>query len=74
MNYDPTERIMEIFGIPGFWNLVWIIPFAVLIGLLISAYWPDGKGFEGPPYVGFDPGEDHTGKYEFDDDGFRWMG
>jgi hypothetical protein len=54
MNYDPTERIMEIFGIPGFWNLVWIIPLAVVIGIGIAAYWPFGKGPEGPPYVGFE--------------------
>jgi hypothetical protein len=65
---------MNVFGIEGLWNLAWAIPLVILIGIFIAAYWPFGKGPEGPPYVSFDPGEDYTGEAEFDDDGFRWMG
>lgn len=57
MKYDPTERIMNVFGIEGFWNLIWIIPLAVLIGIFIAAYWPYGKGPEGPPYAEFEKDE-----------------
>lgn len=65
MTNDPTERIMEIFGIPGFWNLVWLLPLVAGIGVFIAVFWPFGKGPEGPPYVGFDPGEKVTGTYNF---------
>lgn len=45
---------MNFFDTLGWWNLVWAVPLCVLFGVFLSAYWPFGKGPEGPPYVGFD--------------------
>lgn len=57
---------MNVFGIEGMWNLTWIIPVVFWIGIFAACYWPYGKGPEGPPYVGFDPGENYTGRHRFD--------
>lgn len=43
------------------WHLVWLIPAMVGIGVVFACFWPFGKGPEGPPYAGFDPGENATG-------------
>lgn len=59
---NTTERIVDVLGIPGYWNLVWIIPACIGIGIVLAAFWPFGKGPEGPPYVGFDPGTEVTGR------------
>jgi hypothetical protein len=36
------------------WSILYGIPIGVLLGILLAAYWPFGKGPEGPPYVSFD--------------------
>lgn len=41
------------------YHLIWIIPAIVVLGVLISAYWPLGKE-PAPPYVGFD---EHLDQY-----------
>lgn len=57
---------MNVFGIEGMWNLTWIIPVVFWIGVFAACYWPYGKGPQGPPYVGFDPGDNYTGRHRFD--------
>lgn len=52
--FDPHSAF-EMFGIPGYWNLVWIIPVIALVATVAACLLGlTGKGPEGPPYVGFD--------------------
>lgn len=62
---------MNIYGIEGYWNLVWAIPLCIGIGIFIACYWPFGKGPQsedsGPPYyAGFsaNDGHEHDGSCE----------
>jgi hypothetical protein len=49
------------------WSWLYGVPIGALLGIFLAAYWPFGKGPEGPPYyAGFsaNDGHDHGGSCE----------
>jgi predicted membrane-bound mannosyltransferase len=48
--------LINFLDIPGFWNLVWIVPLGLVTGFGLAAIFGGGKSRnpEGPPYANFE--------------------